>query len=205
MSQRREILGTSCFDISEIDKVNLLKAFWDTKFYSVDHREFDYQLAEKSVSGYIVSFCGREMNLDFSKDCFVILSYTDVDDRIRLRDLIERMKAGTFVSFTRYHMFFYSLCPVFKQKLQEAFSEFEFSHKKSQIFFDSEISQRSWSSGRAEISQQSWSSKNQDSEREYVPKMFQTVKEIDSEEFDNFYGRGSFDMILEKLIQREMS
>jgi hypothetical protein len=183
------------FDISGIDKVDLLKAFWEIKidlfandalknfeyqntdFFGEEEKSvfgFDYKKAEKAVQGFIDVFCEAEINLDFSCDSFVIV--TNKDDVDLFKKLIEKIESGTYRSLSQWYVHFYGKNGFFHRKFQQEISEFEFIHKKSGSFI-----------------------------KEYKPKMFQTVKEIHPEEFDDFYGRGSFEGILERTIERLIS
>jgi hypothetical protein len=172
-------------DITGIDPVKILKMLWDLKFNNYVRRMqgvFDYKEAEKVVNGYVGIFCERVINADFSVKPFVKFFSVNTNDDYVYRKLIELSEGDEFKSFPLEELEFFREDQKFLVDFRQALSEFEFTHKKSQIF--------------------SVKSGFENPTREYFPKMFESFNTIDRVEFDNFYGRGSFESIIESIFQK---
>jgi hypothetical protein len=168
------------FDISEIEKAFFLKACWDRKFDMGSKKrqgKFDYQQAEKAVEGYVGIFCEREINCDFSVDQKVEFFYNK-DHWNRpyfFEKMINEIKNGTYLTeLQKSQHLIDNNNQMFLNSFQNFLSRFEFNNKKSLTF-----------TGKQFL------------------KLFQNVKEIYQDIFDDFYGKGSFESIFEDMCQAE--
>jgi hypothetical protein len=170
--------GIARFDIMDVDKIDLLKAFWDREFDDCSSKQtqgkFDYNEAEKAVNGYVGMFCERLIDVDFSVYRSIEIFYTDEYKLFCYAKLIRSVWDKTFVSYAEEQLNQFKNSQEFFKDFQRCVAEFEFTHKKCQTLTG-----------------------------EYVPKMFQlSFTRFDPVEFDNFYGRGSFESILEDIAQK---